>query len=156
MTTVKLRQRGHFLGSVRDLCEPPSDGDFLQGPVGLDLLLSAINLLYQQQPGLSSPTGHRMKQEKQGFEVLLSWRLGCETSGLGGPQWTRVLRKERPCLLQGPLPSFHPPSLLLLGCSNLSSGQAHPALPPWPCSGLLPAARTVDMAGFGELPLGGA
>lgn len=96
-----------------------------------------------------------MKQENQGFELLLSWRLGCETSGLGGPQWTRVLRKERPRLLQGPLPPS-PLSLLLLGCSILSSGQAHPALPPWPCSGLLPAARTVDMAGFGELPLGEA
>lgn len=50
--------------------------------------------------------------------------------------------------------SLIPPSLLFR-CSILSSGQTHPAFPPWPCSGLLPAACTVDMAGFRELPLGG-
>lgn len=73
--------------------------------MGLGLLLLAIILLCQQLPGLSSPAGRRAKQENQCFEVVLSWSLGCETSGLGGLQWAGVLRKERPPLLQGPLSS---------------------------------------------------
>lgn len=65
----------------------------------------------------------------------------------GGPPWAGVLRKQRPPGLPGPSP--HAPSL------SASSGQALPALPPRPRPVVLPAACTVDMAGFSEPPAPG-
>lgn len=62
-------------------------------------------------------------------------------------------RRGHPCC-KGPFPL--PRVLCPLGSSIPSFGQAHPALPPWLCPGLLPASCTVDMAGPRELPLGGS
>lgn len=140
MTTPKLRQKGHFLRSGRDLCDHAQMGICTRPLHGLQgSRLSSHPLLClpssSQNPVLPQARGNR------GFELVWHGASACETSG----QRTGVARgpreEERPALPQeGPPPLLPVPS----APSQVppSSPPARPTPPSLPGSYLLLALWT--------------